>query len=338
MHLIQIVEALVFAAPEPITTNEIVKAVRRAAGDHAGEEAEEWQKVSQNRIEETIDALGELYIESGRAMQLVEGASGWRFVTRPEYADFVRALLPGMRPERLSPPALETLAIIAYRQPVTKADIEAVRGVAVDGVLQKIIERGLVKIGGRADVPGRPLLYETTDLFLEHFGVRNLDELPNAAELRNVPLPTAKGDEEESEEDGDAEEQLPLTDPEGRELGEEEADKDAAAVAGVTDPGADGEEEGSGGAGDEVAEESVVSGDEEEDEDEEEELEETSAEAEDAAEEETAVAGVTDPGAEGEEEESTAETGDDEAEESAVSGDEEEDEDEDEEEELGETP
>ena len=108
MHLLQIVEALIFAAPEPISTTEIVKAVRRAAEDHEGEEAEEWRRVKENRIAETIDALGELYAESGRAMQLSEGASGWRFVTRPEYADFVRALIPGMRPERLSPPAAAT--------------------------------------------------------------------------------------------------------------------------------------------------------------------------------------------------------------------------------------
>ncbi|MCB1228965.1 MAG: SMC-Scp complex subunit ScpB [Verrucomicrobiae bacterium] len=216
MHLINIVEALIFAAPEPISTPEIVKAVRRAAEEHEGEEATEWRKVSESTIAQTIDELGELFAESGRAMQLVEGASGWRFVTRPEFADFVRALIPGMRPERLSPPALETLAIIAYRQPITKADIEAVRGVAVDGVLQKVIERGLVKIGGRADLPGRPLLYETTDLFLEHFGVRNLEELPNASELRNVPLPSAKGDAPEEPK----EEQLRLADAKGRELGQ----------------------------------------------------------------------------------------------------------------------
>lgn len=222
MQLINIVEALIFAAPEPISTAEIAKAVRRAAEEHESEEAIEWRKVTENKIAQTIDDLGELLAESGRAMQLVEGASGWRFVTRPEFADFVRALIPGMRPERLSPPALETLAIIAYRQPITKADIEAVRGVAVDGVLQKVIERGLVKIGGRADLPGRPLLYETTDLFLEHFGVRSLEELPNAGELRNVPLPTAKGNEEENA-DSPKEEQLPLADSSGRKLGEDDS-------------------------------------------------------------------------------------------------------------------
>jgi segregation and condensation protein B len=91
---------------------------------------------------------------------------------------------------------LETLAIIAYRQPVTRADIEAVRGVAVDGVMQILLDRGLVKIAGRADVPGRPLLYSTTEYFLEHFGLKSTDELPNAGELKRVILPTAPVAEE----------------------------------------------------------------------------------------------------------------------------------------------
>ncbi|MCB1235639.1 MAG: SMC-Scp complex subunit ScpB, partial [Verrucomicrobiae bacterium] len=205
MHLLQIVEALIFAAPDPVSTEEIATAVKRAAEDHAGDEADALLHVTLTDITATIDEIGELYAASGRAMQLIEGPNGWRFVTRPEYADFVRALLPGMRPERLSPPAMETLAIIAYRQPITKADIEAVRGVAVDGVLQKVIERGLVKIGGRADLPGKPLLYETTELFLEHFGVKSLDDLPNADELRTVPLPGAA-----EEDDSPKEEQLSL--------------------------------------------------------------------------------------------------------------------------------
>jgi segregation and condensation protein B len=84
---------------------------------------------------------------------------------------------------------METLAIVAYRQPITKAAIEAVRGVACDGMLQKLLDRDLVRIGGRADLPGRPMLYETTDLFYEHFGIRSIDDLPNAAELRKVKLP-----------------------------------------------------------------------------------------------------------------------------------------------------
>ena len=84
---------------------------------------------------------------------------------------------------------METLAIIAYRQPITKAAIEAVRGVSCDGMIQKLLDRDLIRIGGRADLPGRPLLYQTTELFFEHFGINTIDDLPNAAELRRVKLP-----------------------------------------------------------------------------------------------------------------------------------------------------
>jgi len=192
MELIHILEALIFAAPEPVTSAELTKAVRRAAADFDFPEAREWEGISQKKVETLLAELGEQLAASGRPAELQEGASGWRFVTRPEYADWIRALLPEMRPERLSPAALETLALIAYRQPITKADIEAVRGVSVDGQIQKLIDRGLIRIGGRADLPGRPMLYETTGEFMEHFGVKDLDELPNAEELRKVELPTAE--------------------------------------------------------------------------------------------------------------------------------------------------
>jgi segregation and condensation protein B len=109
----------------------------------------------------------------------------------------VRQLFPENRPARLSPSALETLAIVAYRQPITRADIEAVRGVNVDGVMQTLTERGVIRITGRAEVPGRPLLYGTTEYFLEHFSLRSLDELPNCAELRRVDLPQAANNDDQ---------------------------------------------------------------------------------------------------------------------------------------------
>jgi len=192
MQLIQIVEALIFAAPEPVTVAEIAKAVRRAAADSLIPQAREWEAISNKDVESAIAQLGEELVAAGRAVELYEGASGWRLVTRADFADWIRALLPEMRPEKLSAAALETLALIAYRQPITKADIEAVRGVSVDGTMQKLLERGLVRTGGRADLPGRPMLYETTDQFMEHFGVKDLNDLPNASELRIVPLPTAE--------------------------------------------------------------------------------------------------------------------------------------------------
>jgi segregation and condensation protein B len=117
--------------------------------------------------------------------------NGWSLVSDPACAQWVRQLYPEAKPTRLTGPQLETLAIIAYRQPVTRADCEAVRGVAVDGVMQVLLDRGLVKIAGRAEVPGRPLLYSTTEYFLQHFGLKTTEELPNAQELKRVALPTA---------------------------------------------------------------------------------------------------------------------------------------------------
>jgi segregation and condensation protein B len=114
-------------------------------------------------------------------------AGSWQFVTQPEYAPWLKALVGHrLRPPRLSQPALETLAIIAYRQPITRAEIEQVRGVSVDGVMQTLVERGLVEQVGRAEVVGRPMTYGTTVLFLEYFGLRSLEELPAADELRRV--------------------------------------------------------------------------------------------------------------------------------------------------------
>jgi segregation and condensation protein B len=113
-------------------------------------------------------------------------------VTKADFAPWLRQLFPENRQARLSAPAMETLAIIAYRQPITRADIEAVRGVAVDGVMQTLLDRNLVRIAGRSEIAGRPLLYETSQFFMEHFGLKDLDDLPNASELRKIPLPKAE--------------------------------------------------------------------------------------------------------------------------------------------------
>jgi segregation and condensation protein B len=192
----RVAEALVFASPKPITTKEIVAALKAAA---AASEDPHVQALGKSKADAVIAALGEVQKEleaTGRAFQLVEKVSGWVLVSDPACAAWVRQLYPEAKPTRLSGPQLETLAIIAYRQPVTRADIEAVRGVSVDGVMQVLLDRSLVKIAGRAEVPGRPLLYSTTDYFLEHFGLKNTDELPNASELKRVVLPTAPIPEE----------------------------------------------------------------------------------------------------------------------------------------------
>ncbi|MCA1963768.1 MAG: SMC-Scp complex subunit ScpB [Prosthecobacter sp.] len=147
--------------------------------------------VDELSIRAAIDDLIAHYEKDGRAFTIAERPHGWRLCARSEYAEWCRALFPGKKVQRLSQPALETLAIIAYRQPITKAGIEAVRGVSVDAMVQQLVDKGLIKIEGRAELPGKPLLYGTTDAFLEHFAVKSLDELPNAQELRRVKLPSA---------------------------------------------------------------------------------------------------------------------------------------------------
>ena len=191
MTLASVVEALLFSAQKPLTTKELASTIRDAGRDEDPPQPNEYSRVNESEIAAALEQLKIDYIQQSRAFQLIEKADGWQLASDPSYAVWVRELFPAPKPHRLSPPALETLAIIAYRQPITRADVEAVRGVAVEGVLQNLMERGLVKIGGRAEVPGRPLLYETTQFFLEHFGLKNLDELPNAEELRRRYLPTA---------------------------------------------------------------------------------------------------------------------------------------------------
>ncbi len=190
MTLTQVIEALLFSAQRPLTTTEL-RDVLTSAGDNDELVANEFGRVKEAEVAATLGQLKTGYTLTPRGFQLVEKAGGWQLVSHPDCAGWVRQLFPGPKPARLSPPALETLAIIAYRQPITRADVEAVRGVTVEGVLQNLMERGLVKISGRAELPGRPLLYETTEFFLEHFGLRDLDELPNAEELRTRYLPVA---------------------------------------------------------------------------------------------------------------------------------------------------
>ena len=208
MELISIVEALLFATQEPLGVPQMCAAVKDTAKDivdAATESAQlpgevvqipEWvpplATTTEEQVRAILDELIARYSAEKHAFTLVERANGWRIAARGEYAEWCRALYPGKKVQRLSQPALETLAIVAYRQPITKAGIEAVRGVSVDAMVQQLIDRGLMKIEGRADLPGRPLLYGTTEAFLDHFGVRSLDDMPNASELRRVKLPTAE--------------------------------------------------------------------------------------------------------------------------------------------------
>lgn len=215
MELEHIVEALIFASPDGVSAREIARVITTAAttakqhqaaaqtdaatSDEPLEPLDDHTllllrhaEVTEEQVNTAIQNLIADYQQTGRAFTLTERPTGYRITARPEYAPWVRQLFPEKKPARLTPSALETLAIIAYRQPVTRASIEAVRGVSVDGPMQTLLDRNVIRIAGRADLPGRPLLYETTDLFLDHFGIKSVDELPNAAELRSVKLPEAE--------------------------------------------------------------------------------------------------------------------------------------------------
>ena len=205
MQLSAIIEAILFASQSPLTTDELARLVRARvaeADDIRLRECEEGKDpqvlpawlvaladTSPEAIGQALAELNQTYEQTQRAFILTERSKGWKIFTRPEYGEFVRQLFPGRKPERFSGPAMETLAIIAYRQPITKAAIEAVRGVACDGMIQKLLDRDLICISGRAELPGRPLLYATTELFFEHFGIRSINDLPNSSELRKVKLP-----------------------------------------------------------------------------------------------------------------------------------------------------
>jgi segregation and condensation protein B len=186
----RIVEAILFASQRPVSIRDLHGILKGAAeANKADPGVAALAGITEPVLRAAIEELRADCAERSCAYELRESAGGWQLVTKAAFAPWLRQLFPEFRSARLSAPALETLAIIAYRQPITRADIEAVRGVAVDGVLQTLLDRGLIKIAGRAEIPGRPLLYETTQHFMDHFGLRNLGELPNADELRRMHLP-----------------------------------------------------------------------------------------------------------------------------------------------------
>jgi len=190
MELKFILEAILFSAQKPLRAKELRDVLVAAAeADDAAPESKNFKKVKDDAITAALEELASDHAAAARSYRLACIAESWQFVTQPEYGDWLRALVGAkIRPPRLSAPALETLAIIAYRQPVTRAEVEQIRGVAIDGVMQTLTERGLVESVGRAEVVGRPQTYGTTALFLEYFGLRSLEDLPAADELRRIPV------------------------------------------------------------------------------------------------------------------------------------------------------
>ncbi|HEY5915537.1 MAG TPA: SMC-Scp complex subunit ScpB [Verrucomicrobiae bacterium] len=190
MELKFILEAILFSAQKPLSLKEL-RDVFAGAVEHAegNETVRGLKRVKEEQLTAALEELAREHEAAQRSYRLVCVAGAWQFVTQPEYAAWLKALVGHRaRPPRLSQPALETLAIIAYRQPITRAEVEQVRGVAVDGVMQTLLERGLIEQLGRAELVGRPMTYGTTAVFLEYFGLRNLEDLPAADELRRIPV------------------------------------------------------------------------------------------------------------------------------------------------------
>lgn len=200
-----LVEALLFASDEPLST-------RRLAGllDDA----------TPSRVEDAIEALDAAYLREERAFRIREIAGGWQIVTRPEFAPWVGRLYASSTVPRLSQAALETLAIVAYKQPVTRAELESIRGVSVEGVLRTLVDRDLVRIVDRAEGIGRPLLYGTSDHFLEYFGLPGIEALPKPEELEVLFADRER--ERTGDATGDATDR-----PVGRESGDEGATEPA---------------------------------------------------------------------------------------------------------------
>jgi segregation and condensation protein B len=201
MRADQIVEAVLFASDAPLRAEEIA----RADPD-----------LDEDRVEAAVAALRRLYDESERAFAIVEVAGGYQILTRPEFGSALERMESVPRTTRLSAPALETLAIIAYRQPLGRLEVEYIRGVSSSGVIRTLQDRGLIDVVGRGEGVGRPLLYGTTRSFLEHFGFQSLDDLPRPDELpvilrdRDMAiLPMAEGDLPPE----------PIVDPNQQELG-----------------------------------------------------------------------------------------------------------------------
>ncbi|HEX3797645.1 MAG TPA: SMC-Scp complex subunit ScpB [Verrucomicrobiae bacterium] len=188
MELKHILEALLFSAQKPMSPRELRDVLATAAASAEGDEAiKALKKVKEEALVTALEELMREHETAARSYRLVCIAGAWQFVTQPEFAPWLKALVGHKsRPAKLSAPALETLAIIAYRQPITRAEVEQVRGVAVDGVMQTLLERDLVTQVGRAEVIGRPMTFGTTATFLEYFGLRSLEDLPAADELRRI--------------------------------------------------------------------------------------------------------------------------------------------------------
>lgn len=166
-----VVEAMLFISDKPVT----VEQIRDVVGN-----------LDAGQVRQIISELNAEYEQLNRGIRISEVAGGFRMITPPQLAPFLRKMYKQRRAERLSKPALETLAIIAYKQPLTRLEIESLRNVNVDGVMGSLVEKGLIRITGRKNAPGRPFVYGTTRQFLEYFGLKSLDELPKMEDFSKL--------------------------------------------------------------------------------------------------------------------------------------------------------
>lgn len=167
------IESVVFAATQPVTVSELTECMTKIAGED----------VSEPVIENALQQLGEKYSNQSYSFELVFTGGGYQFLTKPDYHETVSVFLNQKDNKRLSAAALETLSIIAYKQPVTKAEIEQIRGVNSDYTVHKLLEKELISILGKADTPGKPVLYGVSSYFLDYFGINSTNELPQLKEI-----------------------------------------------------------------------------------------------------------------------------------------------------------
>ncbi len=177
-HIKGVVESLLFVNERPVTLEQIKKVLETVSGSD---------------LKKAIASLQDEYEARKSGVMIVEIAGGYQMLSNPSYASYLRSFYKTKHKEKLSKPALESMAIIAYKQPVTRSDIELIRGVNSDGVVAHLLNKELIKVIGRKDVPGRPFLYGTTKQFLEYFGLKSLDDLPTLEEFPTLQ-PAAESD------------------------------------------------------------------------------------------------------------------------------------------------
>ncbi|MFH1360341.1 MAG: SMC-Scp complex subunit ScpB [Candidatus Omnitrophota bacterium] len=202
-HIKGIIEALLFIGEKPVMLEQIKDVI---------------EGVSTSDIRLLINDLQQEYKDRKSGISIVEIAGGYQMLTNPDYAMYIKKFYRTRHKERLSKPSLETMAIVAYKQPVTRLDIELIRGVNSDGVVNHLCEKGLIKIAGRKDIPGRPYLYGTTKQFLEYFGLKTLSDLPKLEDFSSLQpaqeLPDVASQDQEQPEDQGEEKTEPTMPPE----------------------------------------------------------------------------------------------------------------------------